>query len=47
MRPEGMMVGLISIHKEDSFKVKIEIYYQTMGVITKCKLKCHVLHKAI
>ena len=41
------MVGLISIHKKDFFKVKIEIYHQTMGVITKCKSKCHVLHKVI
>ena len=31
------MVGLISIHKGDSFDVKMEIYYQTMGVITKGK----------
>ena len=30
-----MMIGLILIYKEDFSKVKIEIYYQTIGVITK------------
>ncbi len=34
-RPGGMMVGLIPIHKGDSLEVKIEIYHQTMGMITK------------
>ena len=37
------MVGLIPIHKRDSLKVKMEIYYQTMGVITKCKSKLNVM----
>ena len=41
------MVGLILIYKEDFFKVKIEIYYQTIRIITKCKSKCHILHKVI
>ena len=47
IRPGGMMVGLIPIHKRDSLEGKMEIYHQTMGVITKYKSKCHVLHKAI
>ena len=47
IRPGGMMVGLIPIHKRDSLEVKIEIYHQTMGVITKCKSKCHILRKVI
>ncbi len=34
-RPGGMMVGLIPIHKGDSLEVKMEIYHQTMGMITK------------
>ncbi len=34
-RPGGMMVGLISIHKGDFLEVKMEIYHQTMGMITK------------
>ena len=42
-----MMVGLIFIYKKDFLKVKMEIYYQTIGVIKKCKSKCHVLHKVI
>ena len=33
------MVGLIPIHKEDLFDIKIEIYYQTIGVITKDKCR--------
>ena len=41
------MISLILIHKGDFFKIKKEIYYQTMGVITKCKSNCHVLHKVI
>ena len=41
------MVGLIPIYKEDSLEVKLEIYHQTIGVITKCKSKCHVLYKVI
>ncbi len=45
IRPGGMMVGLIPIHKGDSLEVKMEIYHQNMGVITKCKSKCHVLRK--
>ncbi len=46
-RPGGMMVGLILVDKGDFLEVKIEIYNQTMGVITKCKCKCHVLRKII
>ncbi len=34
-RPGGIMVGLIRIHKRDSLEVKIEIYHQIMGMITK------------
>ena len=41
------MVGLISIYKEDFFEIKTEIYHQTIGVITKYKLKYHVLRKVI
>ena len=37
------MVALISIHKEDSLKVKMEIYHQTIGVIIKCKSKLNVI----
>ncbi len=37
VRPGGLMVGLIPIHKGDSFDVKMEIYHQTMRVITKDK----------
>ena len=29
------MISLIPIHKRDFFKVKIEIYYQTIRVIIK------------
>ena len=47
IRPREMMVDLISIYKKDSLKVKIEIYHQTLGVITKYKSKCYVLHKVI
>ena len=35
VRPRGMMVALIPIPKSDSHGVKIEIYHQTMRVITK------------
>lgn len=42
-----MMVGLIFIYKIDSLKVKIEIYHQTIGVITKCKSNCAALQKLI
>ena len=35
VRPGGMIVGLIPIHKRKSFDVKIEMYHPTMGVITK------------
>ncbi len=38
-RPGGMMVGLIPIHKGDLLQVKIEIYHQTMGMITKGMFK--------
>lgn len=31
------MVGLIFIYKRDLFNVKIEIYYQTIRIITKNK----------
>lgn len=36
------MIGLILIHKDDLFDVKIEIYYQTIRLITKnkCNKKC-------
>ena len=44
VRPGGMMVGLIPIHKGDSFDVKMEIYHQTMGVITKGK--CNNRHSS-
>ncbi len=47
IRQWGMIVGLIPIHKRDSLEVKMEIYHQTMGVITRCKSKCHILHKMI
>ena len=30
-----MIVDLISIHKRNSLKVKIEIYYQTIKITTK------------
>ncbi len=33
LRPGGMIVGLISIHKEDFLKDKMEIYDQTMRII--------------
>ena len=39
----GMMVDLIPIHKRDSLKVKIEIYYQTIGMITKDMFKSLLL----
>lgn len=31
------MVGFILIHKKDLFNIKMEIYYQTIRVITKNK----------
>ena len=47
IRPRRLIVGLISIYKEDCLKVKIEIYHQIIGVITKYKSKCHFLYKVI
>ena len=47
IRPGRIIVSLIFIYKKDSLKVKMEIYYQTIEVIIKYKLKCHVLHKVI
>lgn len=38
-----MRIDFIPIHKDDSFDVKIEIYNQTLGVITKNQLKYLVL----
>ncbi len=38
-RPGGMIAGLIPIYKRDFLEVKIEIYYQTMGMITKDMFK--------
>ncbi len=38
-RPGGIMVGLIPIYKGDSVEVKMEIYHQTMGMITKGMFK--------
>lgn len=35
VRLEGIIVGLIHMHKKDLFDMKIEIYYQTVGVIMK------------
>lgn len=35
IRPGKIMIGLISIYKGDFLGVKIEIYHQTMGMITK------------
>ena len=43
IKPGRMIVGLISIHKRDSLEVEMEIYYQTIGVITKCKSKLNVM----
>lgn len=34
---KGMIIGFISIYKKDLFDVKIKIYHQTIGVITKIK----------
>lgn len=46
VRSERIIIGLIPIHKSDQFNVKIEIYYQTIGVITKSKYnKRHSLAK--
>ena len=47
IRPGGMIVGLISIYKRNFFKIKIEIYYQTIKIITKYKSKYHILYKVI
>ena len=44
VRPEGMMVDLIPIYKEDSFDVKMEIYHQTIEIITKSK--CNNRHSS-
>ena len=44
VKPGGMMVGLIPIYKGDSFDVKMEIYQQTMGIITKGK--CNNRHSS-
>ncbi len=38
-RPRGMMVDLIPIYKGESLEVKMEIYHQTMGMITKSVFK--------
>lgn len=37
VRLRKIIVNLISIYKKDLFDVKIEIYYQTMRIITKSK----------
>lgn len=42
VRPEGIMVVLITIYKGDSFDVQIEIYHQNIRVITKDK--CNKRH---
>ncbi len=46
-RSGGMMVGLILIHKRDSLEVKMEIYHQTMRIITisifKSLLSCIIV----
>lgn len=47
IRLRGMIVGLIPIHKRDFLKIKIEIYYQTMRVIIKCKSNCHIMRIVI
>lgn len=47
IKPDEMMVCLIFIHEKNFHKVKIEIYYLTIGVITKCSSNCHILHKII
>lgn len=47
IKPRRMIVGLIFIHERNSLKVKIKIYYQTMGVIIKYKSNCYVLYKII
>lgn len=39
-----MIIGFISIYKENILEVKIEIYYQSMGVITKNMFKFLLLH---
>ena len=35
LRSRRMMVGLISIYKKDSLKIKIEIYHRTIRIIIK------------
>lgn len=46
MKLGEMIVGLICIHKSNSFDVKIDIYHQIMGVIPKDKCnKKHLLDK--
>ena len=47
IKPRGMMVGFIPIHKGDSLEIKIEIYHQIIGVIIRYKSKCYVLQKVI
>lgn len=42
-----MIVSLICIYKIDFFEIKVEIYYQIIGVIIKSKLKSHILDKII
>ena len=44
IKPGGIMVGLISINKRDSLKIKIEIYHQTIGIITRYKSRYHIFH---
>lgn len=41
------MVDLIFIYKKDFFKVKIEIDYQIIKVITKYKSNCIILQNII
>lgn len=42
-----MIVDLIPIDKRDSLKLKIEIYYQTMKIITKDILKSLFLYMIV
>ena len=41
------MIGLIPIYKRDSLEVKIEIYHQTMGMITKSIFKSLFMHSSL
>lgn len=43
IRSGKIIVGLIPIYKNDFLDVKIKIYYQTIGIITKNKSKYPVL----